>query len=100
MHCETPWQLLLCPELWLQIAALNQRGTARDIVSPNVSSSSLLIQRLPLYPADDLWAVVQLSVDGEDPVGLVQLPQYLLLARCLLLKPLGEANFTVSSAHQ
>ena len=30
-------------------------------------------------------------MDGEDPVGLVQLPQYLLLARCLLLKPLGEA---------
>eukprot|EP00891_Asterochloris_glomerata_P006781 jgi/Astpho2/6781/Aster-x0741 len=39
--------------------------------------------------ADDRWAVAQLSVDGEDPVGLVQLPQYLLLARCLLLKPLG-----------
>ena len=50
-----------------------------------------MLTRLILCPADDRWAVVQLSVDGEDPVGLVQLPQYLLLARCLLLKPLGEA---------
>ncbi len=32
-------------------------------------------------------------------MGLVQLPQYLLLARCLLLKPLGEACTSQSHLH-
>lgn len=38
----------------------------------------------------DRWAAQQLSVDGEEVVGKVHLPQYLLLSRILLTAPLGE----------
>lgn len=35
------------------------------------------------------WAAAQLSENGEDLVGRIRLPQYLLLARTLLLAPLA-----------
>ena len=39
--------------------------------------------------ADDRWALQQLAADGEEVVGRIHLPQYLLLARILLTAPLG-----------
>ena len=38
----------------------------------------------------DQWAAQQLAVDGEEVVGKVHLPQYLLLSRTLLITCLGE----------
>ena len=38
----------------------------------------------------DQWAAQQLAVDGEEVLGKVHLPQYLLLSRILLTTPLGE----------
>ena len=38
----------------------------------------------------DRWAAQQLSVDGEEVLGKVQLPQYLLLSRLLLTARLGK----------
>lgn len=35
------------------------------------------------------WAIQQLSADGEDPVGPIKAPQYLVVALALLNKPLG-----------
>ncbi len=37
---------------------------------------------------DDNWASTQLTEDGEDVLGTVRQPQYLLLARTILLAPL------------
>jgi hypothetical protein len=37
----------------------------------------------------DRWAMGQLSASGEDVEGRLRLPQYLLLARTLLLPPAG-----------
>jgi hypothetical protein len=37
----------------------------------------------------DRWAVGQLAASGEEALGRVYLPQYLLLALCILLPPLG-----------
>lgn len=37
----------------------------------------------------DRWAAQQLSVDGEEVLGKVNLPQYLLLSRVLVTAPLG-----------
>ena len=37
----------------------------------------------------DRWALQQLAADGEEVVGRIHLPQYLLLARTLLTAPLG-----------
>ena len=42
-----------------------------------------------LVVAGDRWAMAQLSASGEDVVGRIRLPQFLLLARTLLLPPLG-----------
>ena len=39
--------------------------------------------------AGDRWAVGQLAASGEEALGRVYLPQYLLLALCILLPPLG-----------
>ena len=39
--------------------------------------------------AGDRWAVAQLSASGEDVVGRVRRPQFLLLARTLLLGTQG-----------
>ena len=39
---------------------------------------------------DDQWAAQQLAVNGEEVVGKVRLPQYLLLSRTLLTQPLGK----------
>ncbi|PSC75849.1 tetratricopeptide repeat 27-like protein [Micractinium conductrix] len=39
----------------------------------------------------DRWAAAQLCEDGEDPVGRIHSPQYLLLARLVLLTPLEVA---------
>ena len=38
----------------------------------------------------DQWAAQQLAVDGEEVLGKVHLPQYLLLSRTLLTACLGE----------
>lgn len=38
----------------------------------------------------DQWAAQQLAVDGEEVVGKVRLPQYLLLARILLTSRVGN----------
>ena len=38
----------------------------------------------------DQWAAQQLAVDGEEVLGKIHLPQYLLLSRILLTTPLGE----------
>lgn len=38
----------------------------------------------------DQWAAQQLAVDGEEVVGKVHLPQYLLLARTLLTSRVGN----------
>lgn len=38
----------------------------------------------------DRWAAQKLAVDGEEVLGKVHLPQYLLLSRILLTTPLGE----------
>ena len=35
------------------------------------------------------WALHQLSADGEDPVGPIRAPQYLVVALALLCEPLG-----------
>ena len=40
---------------------------------------------------DDRWALQQLAADGEEVVGRIHLPQYLLLARTLLIAPLGRS---------
>ena len=45
---------------------------------------------------DDQWAAQQLAVDGEEVVGKVRLPQYLLLARTLLTAPLGKHTLRMS----
>lgn len=37
----------------------------------------------------DRWAVRQLAASGEEALGRAYLPQYLLLALCILLPPLG-----------
>ena len=42
--------------------------------------------------ADDRWAVAQLSASGEEVVGVLARPQYLLLALAILLPPLGAAR--------
>jgi len=39
--------------------------------------------------AGDRWALASLAASGEEVEGRVRLPQYLLLARALLLPPLG-----------
>lgn len=39
--------------------------------------------------AADRWAVRQLAASGEEALGRVYLPKYLLLALCILLPPLG-----------
>lgn len=39
--------------------------------------------------AGDRWALAGLAASGEEVEGRVRLPQYLLLARALLLPPLG-----------
>ena len=38
----------------------------------------------------DRWAAQQLTVDGEEVLGKVHLPQYLLLSRVLLTARLGQ----------
>lgn len=52
-------------------AAAPSAGFGRDSTSPG-----------------DRWAAAQLSESGEDLVGRIRLPQYLLLARLVLLAPL------------
>ena len=49
--------------------------------------------------AGDRWAVSQLSASGEDVVGRLRVPQYLLLARNLLLPPLGEFHIDPAFCH-
>ncbi len=44
------------------------------------------------------WAAAQLSENGEDLVGRIRLPQYLLLARTLLLAPLAVHQAEGASA--
>lgn len=39
--------------------------------------------------AGDRWALAQLSSSGEEVLGVLACPQYLLLALTLLLPPLG-----------
>ena len=41
--------------------------------------------------AGDRWALARLAASGEEVEGRCALPQYLLLARTLLLPPLGAA---------
>ena len=48
---------------------------------------------------EDRWALQQLAVDGEEVVGRVHLPQYLLLARTLLVTPLGMASSPTGLSH-
>ncbi|KAL4448097.1 hypothetical protein ABPG75_005316 [Micractinium tetrahymenae] len=55
-------------------AAESSAGFGRDSTSPG-----------------DRWAASQLSENGEDLVGRIQCPQYLLLARSILLAPLQVA---------
>lgn len=38
----------------------------------------------------DQWAAQQLAVDGEEVLGKIYLPQYLLLARTLLTPRVGN----------
>lgn len=40
-------------------------------------------------PSDCRWAGTQLSESGEDLIGRIQYPQYLLLAKTILLAPLA-----------
>ena len=42
--------------------------------------------------AGDRWALARLAASGEEAEGRCALPQYLLLARTLLLPPLGAAS--------
>ena len=42
-----------------------------------------------LYVVGDRWAMTQLGASGEDVVGRIRCPQYLLLARTLLLGRTG-----------
>ena len=47
--------------------------------------------------AGDKWAKAQLSLDGEDLVGRCFLPQYLYLARALLVNRRGRTGGAVFS---
>ena len=49
--------------------------------------------------ADDQWAVAQLSASGEEVVGVLARPQYLLLALTVLLPPLG-VQFVLNTLYQ
>lgn len=49
--------------------------------------------------ASDRWALGQLSANGEEIVGVCQYPQYLLLARTILMQPLGENLWHLSIRH-
>ena len=42
--------------------------------------------------AGDRWALARLAASGEEVEGRCALPQYLLLARTLLLPPLGASS--------
>lgn len=43
----------------------------------------------------DRWGIGQLAASGEEAVGRILYPQYLLLALSVLLPPLGTALYTV-----
>ena len=57
--CENPQQLLLRPQLWPLPAALNQSGTARDMLSALMCSPSLLSQ----LDAESCFCTLQM-IDG------------------------------------
>lgn len=65
----------------------SQQATARDANGIHTPSSAL---GQDTASKDDQWAAQQLAVDGEEVVGKVRLPQYLLLSRTLLTQPLGR----------
>lgn len=49
--------------------------------------------------AGDRWAVSHLSASGEDVIGRLRVPQYLVLARTLLLPPLSELCIDPAYCH-
>lgn len=65
----------------------SQPEAAQDANGLHIPSNAL--GRNAASPGDR-WAAQQLSVDGEEVLGKVQLPQYLLLSRLLLTARLGE----------
>lgn len=66
-----------------------------DLFAERAAAAALSEAALPLgadpTSAGDRWALARLAASGEEAEGRCALPQYLLLARTLLLPPLGAA---------
>ncbi|EFN57654.1 hypothetical protein CHLNCDRAFT_142791 [Chlorella variabilis] len=77
-----------CPFDWIdEQAAAVWLQQLQDGSSPRAGASGAGFGRDSTGPGDR-WAAAQLSESGEDLIGRMQYPQYLLLARMVLLAPL------------
>lgn len=80
------------PDDLAQLAAPKGNGDDR---SPAAGNESASVGRTAASDADR-WGVSQLAASGEEAIGRILLPQYLLLALSVLLPPLGTAVYTSS----
>jgi len=64
-------------------------GAAAEAGRPRAEAEAASALGADDTSAGDRWALAGLAASGEEVEGRVRLPQYLLLARALLLPPLG-----------
>eukprot|EP00887_Chlorella_sp_A99_P004614 scaffold4.g4614.t1 len=74
-----------------------------DLLAPGTDGAAAAEAPQRVFGVDstspaDRWAAVQLAENGEELVGLVNYPQYLLLARAILMAPLRREAADAAAA--
>lgn len=96
---NSPLDLLECPAAAAGFATADStHASGADGGSSSTSGSSGCVGRTATS-SGDRWAVAELAASGEEPLGRLYLPQYLLLALAILMPPLGERNVNLKLFH-